>query len=142
MTSPSDSITSNIAHADLSKRFVNSTTVIASPALAAETVVASITLTTAATIVTGIQVQGWLAFTVGTSGVSARLRIRQGSVAGATVCDTGLTTQVAANLTTLSVQGADAAAVLPNQVYVLTLIIGSGAAASTVSACQLTAIVV
>lgn len=142
MANPSASITQNIAHADLSSRFVWSTAVVASPALAAETVIASVLIPTDATLVKGVILNGWAALTVGTSGVSLRFRIRQGSITGSTVADSGLLTAVAANLVQSGVQGIDTAAVLPNQTYVLTLIVGSGAAISTVSAVLLNAIVV
>lgn len=129
---------------DLSTRFSETHTVAASPALAAITAVATLTLTQAVTLVTGIQLTGWVAFTVGTSGVSAKLDIRQTSTAGAVVATTGLTTVTAANLVETGCQGFDlqTAITLPNQVYVLCLTIGSGAAASTVSACQLTALLI
>ena len=78
-----------------------------------------------------------------TSGVSALLRIKQTSTGGAVInVGTGLSTVVAANLVETGCQGLDAAPVLPGQVYVLCLTIGSGAAVSTVSAVQLIAIAV
>ena len=122
---------------DLSSRFLSTTTVAGSPAAAAETVIA--TLTNASfgdlSIVSGVRLRGWCAFTVGTSGVSARLRIKETGTSGATVADTGLTTVTAANLLEMSINGFDAAPGVG--VYVLTLIIGSGAAVSTVSAVSL-----
>ncbi len=128
---------------DLSQRIVQSTTVAASPATNAETVIATVTMPAllGLTLVTGVLVSGWCAFTVGTSGVSARLRIYDTLLAtGELICDTGLTTVVAANLWETGVQGLDVEGDVGS--YCLTLQIGSGAATSTVSAVQLIAIAV
>jgi hypothetical protein len=130
------------AGVDLSTRFATSVTVAASPALAAITTIATITISSSIVVVTGIQLWGWCAFTVGTSGVTAKLDIRQTNTTGAVVATTGLTTVTATNLVETGTQGLDTAGVLPGQVYVLCLTIGSGAAASTVSAVQLTALVI
>lgn len=130
------------AHLDLSARFGFSKTVVGSPALAAITSICTVTVPGDLAVLTGINLEGWCAFTVGTSGVSAKLDLRQGSVAGAVVATTGLITVVAANLVTISVNGVDTVPVLPNQVYVLALTITSGAAISTVSAAQLDYLVV
>jgi hypothetical protein len=139
MTQP---IRQSIVPFDISERFPSTKTVAGSPALAAETVIASLTLPgfgdTA--VVSGISFDGWAAFTVGTSGVSATMRIRQTNVSGSIVVTTGALTVVAANLVQISVQGFDAAPGVG--VYALTLQIGSGAAASTVSALSLQAIVI
>jgi len=135
-------IKSNVVFEDLSARFQSTQAVAASPALAAETIIGTLTLAgfgdTA--VVSGIQFDGWAAFTVGTSGVSATLRIRQTNVAGAVVATTGALTVTAASLVQINVQGFDAAPGVG--VYVLTLQIGSGAAASPVSALSLQGIVV
>lgn len=129
---------------DLSKRVQVYTTVDASPALAAETVIATLTLAGFAdtAIVSGIALSGWAAFTVGTSGTAARLRIRQTSVAGTVKADTGALTGgiAAAALVAQDVEGFDAAPGVG--VYVLTLQVTAGAAASTVSALKLQAILV
>jgi hypothetical protein len=119
---------------DLSSRLVSTTTVAGSPSAAAETVIATLTNTNFGdlSLVSGVRLRGWCAFTVGTNGVSARLRIKETNTSGTTVADTGLTTVTAANLLEMSIAGFDAAPGVG--VYVLTLIIGSGSAASTVSA--------
>jgi hypothetical protein len=134
-----DPITRGAAGLDLSDRIFQSSTVVGSPALAAITTICSVTWNPASSpaIVSGVEISGWSAFTVGTSGVTAKLDIRRGSTAGAVVATTGLLTVVAANLVTYSVQGFDTVASSPGQVWVLALTIGSGAAASTVSAAQL-----
>lgn len=125
---------------DMSPRFAQSQTVAGSPAAAAITAICSLTVPNFGNlaIVTGVQLEGWCAFTVGTSGVTATLTIRQTGVAGAVIASTGALTVVATNLVTFAVQGLDTGP-LAAGVWVLALIIGSGAAASTVSAAQLTA---
>jgi hypothetical protein len=135
-------IKQSVIFTDLSGRFQSTQAVAASPALAAETIIGTLNIAgfgdTA--VVSGIQFDGWAAFTVGTSGVSATLRIRQTNVSGAVVATTGALTVTAASLVQTNVQGFDAAPGVG--VYVLTLQIGSGAAASTVSALSLQGIVV
>jgi len=131
-------------HADWSKRVQVYTTVDASPALAAETIIATLTLVGFADtpIVSGISLSGWAAFTVGTSGSAVRLRIRQTNVAGTVKADTGALTGgiAAAALVAQDVEGFDAAPGVG--VYVLTLQVTAGSAASTVSALKLQAILV
>ena len=135
-------IKQSVIFTDLSGRFQSTQAVAASPALAAETIIGTLNIAgfgdTA--VVSGIQFDGWAAFTVGTSGVSATLRIRQTNVSGAVVATTGALTVTAASLVQTNVQGFDAAPGVG--AYVLTLQIGSGAAASTVSALSLQGIVV
>lgn len=129
---------------DLSQRAGATTAVVASPALAAETIIASLTLNTDEQIVSGIMLRGFAAFTVGTSGTAATLRIRRTNVAGTVVATTGaLTGGIAAgNLVAETILGFDTGAATTGQVYVLTLQITAGAAASTVSAVELDALVV
>ena len=126
---------------DLSARFISSTTVVASPAAGTETVIGSVTLPSGLSVNSGVLLFGWAAFTVGTSGVSSNLKIRQTSVSGTTIAASGAATETAANLDERNVQGFDASPA-DAQIYKLTLLIGSGAAASTVSALSLVAIVV
>lgn len=142
MANPADPIMQNAHSLDLSPRFQQTTVVAGSPATNEEKVIATLLVGTNSAIISGIRVHGFAAFTVGTSGVSATMRIRQASVTGSVVVTSGATTVVAANLGTAAVHGFDTAAVLPNQTYVLTLQIGSGGAISTVSALMLWAEVV
>lgn len=139
---PPGPIQIGVGHVDLSERFASTTVVAASPALAAETIIATLTLPQNVVLATGIQLAGWAALTIGTSGVSCNLRIRQTNVTGAVVAASGATTATAASLIETGVQGFDTSPTLPGQVYVLTAIIASGAAASTVSAAQLFAILI
>jgi hypothetical protein len=142
MAQPPGPIQLSVGHVDLSARFVQTTSVVASPALAAEVVIASLSLPENVVIASGVQLVGWAALTVGTSGVGLTLRIRQTGLAGAVVATTGATTVTAANLVETGLQGFDTGATLPNQVYVLTATVASGAAASTVSALQLYATII
>ncbi len=126
---------------DLRPRVVNTNTVVGSPAAASETIVAQTAAIGDVSVQAGVLLFGWVAFTVGTSGTAARLRIRQTNVGGTIVADSGALTVSAASLVAPSILGFDAAAVSPSQVYVLTLTITAGAAVSTVSATQLTGII-
>lgn len=135
-------ITRSAAGIDLSPRFAYSTTVAASPSAGTETTIATVTVSSAVAVETGVVLFGYCGFTAGTSGVSATLKLRQTGTSGSTVASTGATTVVAASLYERAVMGVDTAAVLPGQVYVLTLLIGSGAAASTVSSVFLGALIV
>jgi hypothetical protein len=126
---------------DLSPRIARSDTVAASPAAAVETIICTLAIPTDVAVALGVQLFGWAAFTVGASGVSGNLRIRQTNASGTVVSATGATTVTAANLVERSVQGFDASPP-SGGVYVLTLTVGSGAAESTVSDVQLLALVI
>jgi hypothetical protein len=134
----------NAAGIDLSARFAATKTVAGSPALAAETIIASLALNTDETVVSGVLLRGFAAFTVGTSGTAVTLRIRQTNVTGTVVATTGALTGgiAAAGLVAESILGFDAAPALTGQTYVLTLQVTAGAAASTVSAVELDATIV
>lgn len=130
------------ANLDLSPRFFSTDTVAASPSAATETTIATLTIGSQLAVVSGIVLFGYAAYTVGTSGVSVNLKIRQTNTSGATIKATGATTAVAANLGSMDLQGFDTSPTLPGQVYVLTMTVGSGAATSTVSAAALYALVI
>lgn len=127
---------------DLHHRFQQTTTVAASPTANAETTIATLTLSDFGdlAVVSGIQLSGWAAFTVGTSGTAVTLKLRQTSVSGTTVATTGALTATAANLDAFTVQGFDATPGVG--VYVLTMTVTGGAATSTVSAVSLSAIII
>ena len=129
---------------DLTKRIQVYKTVDASPATNAETVIATLTLTSFSDIavVSGIRVSGWAAFTVGTSGTAVTLKIRQTNVSGATVATTGaLTGGIAAgNLLAQDIEGFDSGAGASS--YAMTLTVTGGAATSTVSALVLQAVII
>lgn len=130
------------ASIDLSGREGDTSTVVASPALAAETIIASLTLPTDVAVEHGVLIVGWAAWTVGTSGTASTLRLRQTNASGTVVQSTGALTTAAASLQANSVVGVDTAPGAHGQVYVLTLQVTAGAAASTVSAVELAAIII
>lgn len=137
-------IQQDASHIDLSPRIFTSTAVAGSPALAAETIVCTVTCANDLASTFGVILAGSIAFTVGTSGASARYRVRRTDTSGATVFDSGVTTAgiTAAGLVLQPVTAVDAGGYVNGRIYVLTLTVGSGAAVSTVSAANLTAIVV
>lgn len=129
---------------DLAPRFQTTAVVTASPALAAETIIATLNLNTDLAITAGVQLWGYAAYTVGTSGTAATLRLRRTNVAGTVVQTSGPITGgvAAAALRADDIQGFDTGATSPAFTYVLTLQVTAGSAASTVSAVQLCALVV
>lgn len=124
---------------DMSPRLFHTATVAASPAAAAETIIATLTIPEDLGVVKGILLQGYCAFTAGTNGVSANVRIRRTDASGTIVKASGAVTVVAASLYDRSIEAFDTGPTLPGQVYVLTLTVASGSAASTVSAVTLMA---
>lgn len=141
---PTDALSQSARALDLSARFAVSTAVVASPAAAAETIVASVTIPGNLTIVSGVYVGGWLAYTIGTSGTACEVRLRQTNVAGAVKGDTGPMTgghNTAGQLVADDVNGFDTTPVAGG-VYVMTLQVTAGAAISTVSAVMLFCLVV
>ena len=141
---PTEPITRTAVQLDLSSRILITTTVVASPAAAAETIIAQTAPVGNLTVVSGVDLTGWAAYTVGTSGTAVRFRIRQTDVVGTVKADTGALTgsqHGAAILTADDVEGFDAAPAV-GQVYVLTMQVTAGSAASTVSAVKLRAVVI
>jgi len=129
---------------DNQNRVFYSTTIVASPATNAETIICQIpAISTDPPVTKVVELEGVASFTVGTSGTAVRLRIRQTNVSGAVVAgsDTGaLTGGVSAgNRLSLSTTGWDPTPGVA--VYVLTLQVTGGAATSTVSATSLGATV-
>lgn len=129
---------------DLSARIQVTTTSPSNPSSAAETVILTLTISrfTDMAVVSGIQVSGWVALTIAGSGVSLQLRLRQTSVSGTIIGNTGaLTGGIAAgNLVAQDVEGFDSGAGVG--VYVLTGQVASGSGASTVSAAMLRATII
>ena len=131
------------AAVDLSGRIVQSSTIVASPTDNTETIIASLTLPANVNIISGVLLLCNANFTIGTSGVSGNLKIRQTSASGTTVVASGVVNAgvwAATQLTQLTVVGFDTAA-SSGQLYKATLTVGSGAAASTVSAVTLAALI-
>src|ERR1051325_8575306 len=107
-------IAQSITNHDLSSRFLGTSTVVASPSDATETIIASLTIPSFGdlAIVSGIRLTGFAAFTIGTSGTAGNLKIRQTDGSGTTVVATGVVNAgvwAATQLTTLNVLGFDAA---------------------------------
>ena len=141
---PVEPIHSTLLGVDMTPRIAVYTTVDASPAAAAETVIATLTIPNFANIqvVSGVIVEGWAAYTVGTNGTAVQLRIRQTSVAGAIKANTGALTgsqHGAGILSADDVRGFDSGAGVGT--YVLTMQVTAGSAASTVSGLLLMATV-
>ena len=141
---PAVPIGESAASFDLQPRVPVSTTVVASPAAAAETIIAQIALTGDVAVLRSVIVRGFAAFTVGTNGTAVTLRIRKDNVSGTIVGNSGALTGgiAAANLVVENVVGVDASPSNTGQVYCLTLQVTAGSAASTVSAVELDALVV
>lgn len=117
-----------------------SSVIVASPALAAETVICAVANAEAPSDSPLFIVSGWAAFTVGTNGTAIRMRMRRGvDTTGTVVGDTGALTGgiAAANLVAQDVQGSDTPGAVAQQPYVLTLQVTGGTAASTVTAVNL-----
>lgn len=138
-------INMNVARVDLSARFPSTTTVVASPAAAAETIIASLAMPQFGDVpvLSGVILNGWAAYTVGTNGTAVTFRVRQTNVAGSVVVSTGALTgsqHGAAILSEDDISGVDAAPGVAT--YVLTMQVTAGSAASAVSAVCLAAIVV
>lgn len=130
------------AGVDLSGRCFRTATVVGSPALAAETIIASVTIDRDLSAAFGVLLFGYAAATVGTDGVSVGWKIRKTDASGTILKQSGLKTATAATLIDESIIAVDTSPSLPNQVYVMTLIVTSGSAASTVSAVELAAVVI
>lgn len=135
---------------DISKRFSTSSTLVASPATAAETVICQITgLPADCSVFTGVFLSGVASFTVGTGGSACRLRIRTGTTAGSgtVIADTGALTAgiSSANLASQDIQGVDTGTVGGNAIgstsYCLTLTTTGGTASSNVSQTNLVAVI-
>ena len=127
------------AGVDLSPRFLANNTIVASPATAAEVVVATLGPFTAPLASgSGVFIMAQVAIKIGTSGTSAQYRIRQGTTAGSgtVVFDSGAT---GAGITATAVLvenicAFDQSPTFPGQSYCLTVTVGSASAASTASA--------
>lgn len=140
---PPDPITLGAKGVDLSQRFVSSVAVAASPSAAVETTICTLTIPSNLAVINGVVLLGFAAFTVGTNGTACNLKIRQTGTSGTTIAATGATTGgiTAANLVDMNVAGVDTSPPAAG-VYVLTLTVTAGSAASTVSGVHLMAMVV
>ena len=123
---------------DLRPRIVQTTAITGSPALAAETIVATTPAYGDITFLSGVLLVGIAAFTVGATGTAVTVRLRQTGLAGTVVYNSGALTGgiAAAALVELPAVGFDTAPAA-GQVYVLTLQVTGGSGASAVSAVAL-----
>ena len=134
---PVEPIHSTLLGVDLTPRVAVTTAITGSPAAASETIIATLNIANYANIavLSGVIVEGWAAYTVGTSGASVQFRIRQTNVAGNVVVNSGALTgsqHGAGILSADDIAGFDSGAGVAT--YVLTMTVASGAATSTVSA--------
>lgn len=138
---PTPTLHSGVA-IDFSPRVFPTATVAASPSAATETIIATVTCSGDYLVNSGVLLFGYAAFTVGTNGDAATLRIRRTDASGTVVKSSGATNAgvlAATQLTDMSMNAFDANLTVP-QVYVLTLTVANANAASTVSAVTLVAI--
>ena len=117
------------------------TTIVASPADATEIVVASVKVGSVGDASSRVLLNAWTAFTYGANATGVRLRIRQGSLTGTVVADTGALTAgaAAAALEARTLRGVDAPGEVASQTYVLTMQVAGATTASTISALVLDA---
>jgi hypothetical protein len=127
---------------DLSSRFFSTTTVAASPTDNTETTIATITVAGDIAAIFGVYLFAFAAFTIGTNGTAINMRIRKGTIAGTVVVASGAIQGTAANHAERQILGVDLTPTLPSQLYVVTLTVTGGSAASTVSAVTGLAVVV
>lgn len=137
-----DPFVQSAAGIDLAPRVFRTATVTGSPVTNAEVTVATLNIGPDLGIGAGVLLFAWASLTVGTDGVSILTRIRRDSLTGTVVKASGATTAVAAQLVDRSIQGFDTGAALPNEVYVLTMTVGSASAGSTVAQVELVGIVI
>lgn len=131
------------AGVDLSPRLFFTNTVAASPSAAAETVVATLTITEDIAVQKGVVLVGFGATTQGGSGTGVTLKLRRTDTSGTTIKSTGIIPLAAGVLGTFSISGTDATLPIQvGQVYVLTALHTAAAATSTYSAVSLIAIAV
>jgi hypothetical protein len=122
--------------------FFQTATIVGSPAAASETIVAQVVLPVQVRADQNVWLFGFCAYIVGTSGTAGTLRLRRTNVGGTIVASTGALVVAATNPVAPIIIAPDAPGAVANQVYVLTLQVTAGAAASTVSAVALFAQVI
>lgn len=137
-------ITQTSASLDLQSRAPVTTAIVGSPSAATETTIASLTIQGDLAVQRSVVLRAFAAFTVGTSGTAVRLRVRKDTISGTTIGDTGALTGgvTAAALVVENLVAVDTSPSNTGQVYVLTLTVTGGAAASTVSAVEMDALIV
>lgn len=123
-----------------SPRVLSTNTIVASPALAAETVVAQLDGVATRGPGGAVILRGVVNIAAGTGASALYLRIRRGSTAAGTLVGTQTTSTVTASDTyTVPVEVIDNPGEVADQPYVLTAQLANATAASTVEAVSLTA---
>lgn len=130
------------ARVNFQSAIFQSSAIVASPAAAAETIVAQVTLPVQLRADQTVLLFGMVAYIVGTSGTAGTVRLRRTSVGGTLIASTGALVVAATNPVAPIILAPDAPGAVSNQVYVLTLQVTAGAAVSTVSAVALYALAV
>lgn len=128
--------------ADFTDRLFTDLTVDASPAAAAETIIATVTVSSVPRAEMGVLLFASAAWTVGANGTGSTLKIRRTDASGSTRYSTGILPTAAAVLVNQTAVVFDAIGQVQNQVYVVTLTVTAATATSTVSAVTLAALVV
>lgn len=122
--------------------FVDSYAIVASPALAAETVVCSIGGVSSTLPGQSIKLHGWVNFAAGTDASACAVQIRKDSVSG-TALGTGATVGIVPDAEGLGIQCTydtqDVNENVGGAVYVLTLLVADASAVSTVAGVHLQA---
>lgn len=122
-------------------RLLQSVTVAASPAAAAETAVCTVKGITSRGGSGSVSLSGAVDLSIGTAGTAVTLRIRRGdTTAGTAVATAGPFTVTATDRYPLQVEGLDAPGEIAGQDYTLTVQVTSATAASTVNAASLSAL--
>lgn len=112
---------------------VFSNTIVASPALAAETVICTTGAINLAVDNAQVILVAFVEITIGTSGTLLTLKLRRGTTTAATLINVGNgATVVAANIVRHSIVYADSPGVVAGLQYSLTATVANGAATSTV----------
>jgi len=139
-----DSVQGSARFTDLTPRFVFSSTVVASPTDATETIIGSVTLPSGLVINAGVVLGGWAAYTFGGTPTSCRLRIRRTNVAGTVVADTGAVSAGHTTANALAADDVNGVDTSPGdgQIYKLTLTVAGASSGSTVSGVLLFAVAV
>ena len=107
-------------------------TVVASPAAAAETIIATVPVTTDGAV--PILIVGWAALIVGTNGTAVTLRVRPDSATGTPSTSTGAIPAAAGTPVAIPILASFSASEMGARSFNLTAQITAGSATSTVSA--------
>lgn len=116
-----------------------SSTIVGSPAAAAETVICQTPAITVDFTARLVYLTSAVNMTVGTSGTAVTLRLRRTGLTGTLVIASPALTAVAANIISIGIDTTDTPGDLSGLVYVLTAQVTAGAATSTIGTVALAA---